>query len=114
MKIAFAIIYASGLIALMSWLIFVWTKYQKKKLPDYVNNLLGFLLFAVIMGGGLWLMNVTQNEIIKEYNATQYHLCLEAKRSDGEFYTDSQCQFFQDVLTGEYTEDDGYIPNERD
>lgn len=103
MKIIFVIVYCAGLVALMGWAIFAWTKYQKRKLPEFVENLLGFLLFIIILGGGFWIMNITQKDIIEDYKKTQHTFCLNSTTKDGAELTEVQCEYFQKVLNGEYS-----------
>lgn len=103
MNILFTIVYCVGLIAIVGWIVFAWTKYTKTHhIPEIVENLLGVILFVIVLVGGYMLLNVDKKQIEDDYKHTQTMFCLGTQRDDGEFFTDDQCQYFQNVLNGKY------------
>lgn len=106
MNIVFIAIYFGGLVAIVCWIVFFYTKHQsKKRIPEIVENILGFLLFLLAFGGGFIVLNECKKQIIEDYKHQQAMYCLGTERSDGEPMTDSQCEYFQDVLNGKYYKD---------
>ena len=104
----FIIVYCAGLLALLAWAIFGLTWYEKKhKIPEIVKNIIGFLLFALLFFGGFVILNSEKNKIIEDYKNTQATFCRNSTRKDGEEITEAQCEYFEDVLNGKYSDLEG-------
>lgn len=103
MDIVFIIIYMLGWVAIICGIVFLYTKYKEKHhIPELVENLLGLVLLVSFAFAGLTLMNSYKQKVEHDLKQTQMMYCLGTKHSNGTQLTESQCEYFQDVLNGKY------------
>ena len=72
-------------------------------MPEFVENILGLILLTLTFMGGYIVLDKFKNEVIEEYAKTQTIFCLNSTREDGTELTEAQCEYFQDVLNGKYS-----------
>lgn len=80
---------------------------KKAKKGDIV--LCGFFaLIAALFVGYLWFVpNIVVGDVVREVVDKQSDNCRETYFEDGSELTDEQCEFFQKVLNGNYTNNQG-------
>lgn len=57
--------------------------------------------------GGFVVLNSEKNKTIEDYKNTQATFCRNTTREDGSELTEAQCEYFEDVLNGKYSDLEG-------
>lgn len=108
MDILFTVVYYLGLTAILCWVVFGLGKYIKKHpLPDLVQEIISFILILGMLFGGSILLDSAKKSLIENHRKTQTEFCLNTRTKNGDSLTEAQCNYFQNVLDGVYSELDG-------
>lgn len=108
MDIFFTIVYFLGLVAILCWIVVGLGKYIKKHpLPDLAQEIISFILILGMLFGGTILLNSAKDKMIEDYKKTQRAFCMSSTTKNGTELTEAQCDYFQNVLDGEYSNLEG-------
>ena len=87
----------------MEYIIFWTTKTgTRRKLKDSEGIIVVSFAFFISFSLMILLVNQLAEDSSAAYRANQQFNCLHSLTTDGKEFTESQCDYFQDILNGKY------------
>lgn len=95
---------SAGVAAIIFGIYYFWTTKTgaRRKLKDSEGIIVVSFAFFISFGLIILLVNQLAEDSRAAYRANQQFNCWHSLTTDGKEFTESQCDYFQDVLNGKY------------